>query len=171
MLVLVFSWVTISTAAGKATLPLTWSPWVWVLISVMTGLSVRVLILSRIGWPQPGFFASTTTTPPAVANTAVLPPPPPEHPQVVLDLLALGHDRRTWRGRLCPHHGQRAQDEQHAEHHSTSHDIPPGKKTRWMNQKAPAAMTTTDPATASCRPAASFRERSAASAVATAATT
>ena len=33
-----------------------------------------------------------------------------------------------------------------------------------MNQNAPAAMTTTDPATASWRPAVSLRERSAASA-------
>ena len=34
------------------------------------------MILSRIGWPQPGFFESTTTTPLAVMKTDVLPPPP-----------------------------------------------------------------------------------------------
>src|SRR2546429_815582 len=45
-------------------------------IFVVTGLSVRVLILSRIGCPHPGFFVSTTTTPLVATNTAVLPPPP-----------------------------------------------------------------------------------------------
>ena len=40
------------------------------------GFGVSSLILSRIGWPQPGFFASTTVTPFAPTNTAVLPPPP-----------------------------------------------------------------------------------------------
>ena len=40
-----------------------------------------------------------------------------------------------------------------------------------MNQNAPAAMTTIDPANASRRPAASLRARSAASADATATTT
>src|SRR6516162_9490356 len=44
-------------------------------MSVVTGLLVSVLILSRIGCPQPGFLASTTTTPFVVMNTAVLPPP------------------------------------------------------------------------------------------------
>src|SRR5438105_15477685 len=42
---------------------------------VVIGLGVSSLILSRIGWPHPGFFVSTTTTPLAVTNTAVLPPP------------------------------------------------------------------------------------------------
>src|SRR6185503_6790021 len=45
-------------------------------MSVVTGLSVSVLILSRTGWPQPGFFESTTTTPVEVMNTDVFPPPP-----------------------------------------------------------------------------------------------
>jgi hypothetical protein len=76
MLTFVFSCVTMSTVAGNSTLPLTWSPWVWVLISVVTGFGVSSFTLSRIGWPQPGFFASTTVTPLAVTKTAVLPPPP-----------------------------------------------------------------------------------------------
>src|SRR5258705_11856471 len=45
-------------------------------MSVVTGLSVSVLILSRIGWPQPGFFESMTPTPVPVTKTEVLPPPP-----------------------------------------------------------------------------------------------
>src|SRR5207253_5572895 len=45
-------------------------------MSVVIGLFVNSLILSRIGLPQPGFLASTTTTPPAVRKTAVFPPPP-----------------------------------------------------------------------------------------------
>ena len=39
-------------------------------------VGVSSLILSRIGWPQPGFFVSTTMTPFVWTNTAVLPPPP-----------------------------------------------------------------------------------------------
>src|SRR5580693_6400666 len=58
MLALVFSWVTMSIVAGNSTLPPTWSACVWVLISRTTGLLVSSLILSRIGWPQPGFLAS-----------------------------------------------------------------------------------------------------------------
>ena len=49
--------------------------------------------------------------------------------------------------------------------------MPPGKNTRWTNQNAPATITTIDPAKASCRPAASLRARSAASADATTTTT
>ena len=43
---------------------------------VVTGLGVSSLILSRMGWPQPGSFVSTTTTPLVPTKTAVLPPPP-----------------------------------------------------------------------------------------------
>src|SRR6266550_1916267 len=43
---------------------------------VVTGLSVRPLIFSSTGEPQPGFFVSTTVTPFAVMKTEVLPPPP-----------------------------------------------------------------------------------------------
>src|SRR5580704_5599734 len=43
---------------------------------VVTGLGVSSLILSRIGWPHPGFFVSTTTTPVDPTKMAVLPPPP-----------------------------------------------------------------------------------------------
>ena len=76
MFAAVTSWVTISTLAGNATLPLTWSWWLCVLMRVVTGLSVSSPIASRIDWPQPGFLESTTTTPPLVTKTAVLPPPP-----------------------------------------------------------------------------------------------
>ena len=76
MFALVFSWTMTSTVAGNSTLPLTWSPCVCVLMIVVTGFGVSSLILSRIGWPQPGFFVSTTTTPSAPTKTAVLPPPP-----------------------------------------------------------------------------------------------
>ena len=43
---------------------------------IVIGLSVTVLILSRSGCPQPGFFVSTTTTSVEVMNTALFPPPP-----------------------------------------------------------------------------------------------
>ena len=43
---------------------------------VVTGLSVSVFSLVRIGWPQPLTFVSTSTTPVAVTKAAVLPPPP-----------------------------------------------------------------------------------------------
>src|SRR5438876_9674435 len=43
---------------------------------VVTGLSVTVLILSRIAWPVPGFFVSTMTRPLAVVKPAVFPPAP-----------------------------------------------------------------------------------------------
>ena len=76
MLAFVFSCTTTSTVAGNSTLPLTWSPCVWVLMMRTTGLLDSSLILSRMGWPQPGFFVSTTVMPFAPTNTAVLPPPP-----------------------------------------------------------------------------------------------
>ena len=76
MLAAVFSWTTMSTVAGNSTLPLTWSPCVWVLMIRTTGFVLSSLILSRIGVPQPGFFVSTTVMPSAMTNTAVFPPPP-----------------------------------------------------------------------------------------------
>src|SRR5262249_23208492 len=95
------------------------------------------------------------------------------HEEVVLDLVDfddLGCVRlRLLHGR--DRHRQRADRDQRAQHHASLHDIPPGKKTRCTNQNAPAAMTTIDPANANCRPAASLRDRSAASAVAIATTT
>src|SRR5437773_50348 len=97
MLVFVFSCTMMSTVAGKSTLPLTWSPCVWVLISVVTGLLVSSLILSRTGWPQPGFFASTTTTPVPVMNTAVFPPPP-----LSTNRLSLSFSTSTILGACCP---------------------------------------------------------------------
>src|SRR5437764_737193 len=57
-----------STFAGNASLLPTWSGWLCVLMIVITGLSVTVLILSRIGWPQPASLVSTTTTPRSVMN-------------------------------------------------------------------------------------------------------
>ena len=43
-------------------------------ITMVTGLFVTDLILSRIIRPHPGHFVSTTTTPVPAMNTAVLPP-------------------------------------------------------------------------------------------------
>ena len=74
MFVLVFSWTMVSTEAPKKSLLPMWSSWVWVLMIVVIGLSVTVLIRSRIGWPQPGSFVSTSSTPLSVTSTAVLPP-------------------------------------------------------------------------------------------------
>jgi len=45
MLVFVFSCVTTSTVAGNSTLPLTWSPCVWVLISVVIGFGRQLFHL------------------------------------------------------------------------------------------------------------------------------
>ena len=75
MFAAVFTCVTTSTSAGNSTLPLTWSPCVWVLTIIVTGLFVTFLIASSSGCPQPGFFVSTTTTPLAVMKTELLPPP------------------------------------------------------------------------------------------------
>ena len=76
MFVVVFSCATISTDAGKNSLLPVWSPWVWVLMMWVIGLSVTVFTWSRIAWPQLASLVSTSTTPLAVTNTAVLPPPP-----------------------------------------------------------------------------------------------
>src|SRR5688572_4443809 len=82
----VLTWVTMSTLSAKATLPLTWSPCVCVLMMRTTGLLVSSLILARIGWPQPGFFVSTMVTPSAPTNTVVLPPPPRSMKRLSLSL-------------------------------------------------------------------------------------
>ena len=71
-----FACATISTLGAKKSLLPTWSPWVWVLMMWVTGLSVTVFTLSMMAWPQLASFVSTSTTPLAVMNTAVLPPPP-----------------------------------------------------------------------------------------------
>ena len=76
MFALVFSWATTSTEAGKNSLLPVWSPCVWVLMIVVTGLSVTERILSMICWPQLASLVSTITTPFEVTNAAVLPPPP-----------------------------------------------------------------------------------------------
>jgi hypothetical protein len=41
MFLAVFSWVTTSTVAGNSTLPLTWSPCVWVLMIILIGRRAR----------------------------------------------------------------------------------------------------------------------------------
>ena len=74
MLVLVFSCATTSTFAPKNPLLPVWSPWVWVLMMVVIGLSVTLLTLSSTAWPQPFNLVSTSVTPPSVMNTATLPP-------------------------------------------------------------------------------------------------
>ena len=71
-----------------------------------------------------------------------------QHVEVVLHLVHVDDFRSVRVGgrRLRLHHRQSAEREEHAEHDSASHEMPPGKKTRWMNQNAPAAITTIDPA-------------------------
>jgi hypothetical protein len=69
MLALVFCCATISTVVPKNSLLPVWSAWVWVLMMRVTGLSVTVLILSRMAWPVPGFLVSTRVTPPSVRKS------------------------------------------------------------------------------------------------------
>ena len=54
----------ILTPAGKAARPLTWSPSLWVRMTVVTGFGVIFAMSSRSSWP-PAFvvLASTTMTP------------------------------------------------------------------------------------------------------------
>ena len=72
----VFSCVTTSTVAGNASLLPTWSKWLCVLMTVVTGRSVTEATRSRMPWPLPVSLVSTSTTPRRVTNTAVLPPWP-----------------------------------------------------------------------------------------------
>ena len=74
MFALVFSCTTLSTVAPKNSLLPVWSPCVWVLITLSTGLSVTVRIRSSSAGPQPASLVSTTTTPRSVMKTPVLPP-------------------------------------------------------------------------------------------------
>ena len=99
---------------------------------------------------------STTTTPVAVMKTAVLPPPPAP---LRTNRLSLSFSTSTTCGACACCAATRSARDSHqdAEHDDPSHDMPPGKKTRWTNQNAPAATTTIDPATTSRRPAASLR--------------
>ena len=131
------------------------------LISVVTGFGVSSLILSRIGWPQPGFFASTTDDAVRRDEHGRVAAAALQHVEVVLDLVDVD-DLRSLR-RLPRLDGrQDAGRQQQAEHECSPHEIPPGKNTRWMNQNAPAAITTTDPANASRRAADFAAARSAA---------
>ena len=100
MLALVFSCTTTSTVAGNSTLPLTWSPCVWVLISIVTGFGVSSLILSRIGLPQPGFFASTTRDAVGRDEDGGVAAAAAQHVEVVLHLLDFDHLGRIGRRRL-----------------------------------------------------------------------
>ena len=66
----------------------------------VTGFGVSSLILSRIGWPQPGFFVSTTVTPLAVhEHGGVAAAALPQDEEVVLELLDLDDPRRSARPR------------------------------------------------------------------------
>ena len=76
MFVRVLTWATTSTGCAKSMLLPTWSPWVWVLMIIVTGSSVTVRTLSRMASPHPGFLVSTRTTPSPVTRAAVFPPPP-----------------------------------------------------------------------------------------------
>ena len=76
MFVRVLAWATTSTGCAKSMLLPTWSPWVWVLMIIVTGSSVTVRTWSRMASPQPGFLVSTSTTPSPVTSAAVFPPPP-----------------------------------------------------------------------------------------------
>ena len=125
--------------AGKSTLPLTWSPCVWVLMIIVTGLLVSSLILLRSGCPHPGFLVSTTVTPFACTNTAVFPPPSAQHEQVVLELFDFDHHRggllRAARRLLGRGNGERHDScgNYRPENELSSHDMPPrgtGEKQR-----------------------------------------
>ena len=59
----VFSCTTIRTDSGKNALLPTWSPWVWVLMIVVTGLSLTVRMRSIRACPQPGSLVSTSVMP------------------------------------------------------------------------------------------------------------
>src|SRR4029450_13536587 len=106
MFAAVFSCTMTSTVAGNSTFPLTWYPCVCVLMMVVMGFGVSSLILSRNGWPHPGFFVSTTTTPAAAHEDSSVAAPAFQHEQVVAELLDLDDLGRGLRsragGRLLP---------------------------------------------------------------------
>ena len=142
---------------------------------VVTGLGVSSLILSRIGWPQPGFFVSTTVTPLAdehgrVAAAAL------QHEEVVLELLDFDDLRRGCRRLrlLKGRHRQRqrpGREERHRDTMLVSCD--PSRKEHALNE--PECAGGDDDDRADERELASGRSRcatrSAASADATATTT
>ena len=70
----VFSWTTICTDSGKNALLPTWSPWVWVLMMVVTGLSLTSRMRFIRCWPQPGSLVSTSVMPSSPTWTPVFPP-------------------------------------------------------------------------------------------------
>ena len=74
MFAFVFSWAAMRAVSGKNSLLPTWSPWVWVLMMVTTGLSVTDRMRSRITGPQPGSLVSTIATPSSITKTPTLPP-------------------------------------------------------------------------------------------------
>ena len=73
MFALVFSCATTSTLPNASLLPV-WSPWVCVVMMVVTGLFVTDFTLSSSVGPQPANLVSTSVTPASVMNTATLPP-------------------------------------------------------------------------------------------------
>ena len=86
-------------------------------------------MLSRMGWPHPGFFVSTTTTPVDVTNTAVLPPPPAPLSTKRLSFsfstsMTFGAGASGARGWLLSGNGKRQPpgSQQHGENADSSHD-------------------------------------------------
>ena len=67
--VAVVSCATTSTLPGNSGLLPTWSSWVWVLMMVVTGLSVTDLRAAMIAAPRRGNFVSTSATPSDLART------------------------------------------------------------------------------------------------------
>ena len=47
----VFSWTTKLTVSGNSVLPPLWSKWVWVLMTVVIGLSVIPATAAMMSWP------------------------------------------------------------------------------------------------------------------------
>ena len=81
--------------------------------------------------------------------------------QVVVQLLDLHRLRLCAAGltRGRDANRQSTNSQQRSEHHRALHRIPPDKNTRSTNQNPPAAITATEPATATRRPASGFQAR------------
>ena len=72
----VFSCTTKFTVSGSSVLPPLWSKCVWVLMTVVIGLSVIPATWAMMSCPYPLIFVSTSATPSAMTQIAVFPPPP-----------------------------------------------------------------------------------------------
>ena len=112
----VFSCVTTSTVAGNASLLPTWSKWLWVLMTVVTGRSVTDATRSRIAWPLPASLVSTSTTPRAGHEHGGVAALPGNHEQVVADLLDRS-DRLELLRLLRDHRAGRRQHHQRRRQH------------------------------------------------------